>query len=74
MDADWAEDRSDSESHSAGSYFYIMEGGAIAWASRKQTCTPWSSCEAEYIAIGEANREGIAMDTKIAQGLRRGAH
>jgi transposase InsO family protein len=54
-DADWAEDRTDSKSHSG--FVFLYNGSAIAWACRKQTCTAWSSCEAEYIAIAEASRE-----------------
>lgn len=54
-DADWAEDRTDSKSHSG--FIFQYNGGEIAWACRKQTCTVWSSCEAKYIAIAEASRE-----------------
>lgn len=49
FDADWAEYRSDSKSHSG--YILKYNGSVIAWACRKQTCVAWSSCEAEYIAL-----------------------
>jgi hypothetical protein len=54
-DADWTEDKTDSKSHSG--FVFLYNGSAIAWACRKQICTAWSSCEAEYIAIPEASRE-----------------
>ncbi|KMQ86152.1 retrovirus-related pol polyprotein from transposon tnt 1-94 [Lasius niger] len=56
-DADWAEDTTDRKSHSE--HLFLYNGGAIAWSCRKQTCTAWSSCEAEYIALAEASRELI---------------
>jgi hypothetical protein len=65
-DPDWAEDRTDSKSHSG--FLFQYNRGAIAWACRKQTCTAWSSCEAEYIAIAEASR--VTMDPKTTRGLR----
>lgn len=54
-DADWAEDRTDSKSHSG--FLLHYNGSTIAWSCRKQSCTAWSSCEAEYIAMAETSRE-----------------
>lgn len=54
-DADFAEDKTDRKSHSG--HLFQYNGGAIAWSCRKQTCTAWSSCEAEYISLAEASRE-----------------
>lgn len=54
-DADWAEDKSDSKSYSG--FLFQYSGGTIGWACRKQSCTAWSNCEAEYVAMAEASRE-----------------
>lgn len=39
---------------STSGYFFMLGGGAISWASRKQTVVATSTCEAEYIAMRTA--------------------
>jgi transposase InsO family protein len=56
-DSDWAGDLDDSRS-TAG-YVFLLAGGAISWASRKQTSVALSSTEAEYMAQKNAATEGI---------------
>ena len=75
-DSDWAGDVSDRKSTSA--YVFMRSGSAISWSSRKQTVVATSSCEAEYIAMSEACKEGIWMkrlfsdlpiDTDLSKGI-----
>ena len=56
-DADWAENRTDRKSNSG--FIFTLNGGAISWSCRKQTCVSLFSTEAEYIALSEASQEGI---------------
>ena len=37
----------------------MMNGAAIIWNSKKQTCVALSTAEAEYIALAEAAQESI---------------
>ena len=44
---------------SIGAYcFSIGESGVVSWSSRKQKTVAQSSCNAEYMAVSEAAREG----------------
>jgi hypothetical protein len=54
-DSDWANDREDRKSISG--YVLILNGAAIAWATRKQRSTALSTAEAEYISLSEAARQ-----------------
>jgi hypothetical protein len=47
----------DTRKSTAGSVF-ISGGAAISWSSKLQSITAWSTTEAEYIAAGEAVKEG----------------
>lgn len=54
-DASWAEHYSDRKSNSG--YVFIVNGGTVSWACRKQKCVALSSTEAEFIALSEACQE-----------------
>ena len=56
-DADWAGDPDERKSTSG--YAYILNGGAISWSSKKQSCIALSTMEAEYIAICSAVQEAV---------------
>lgn len=56
-DADWAENKRDRKSNSV--FLFTYNGGAIAWACRKQSCVTLSTTEAEYVALAEASQETI---------------
>ena len=56
-DANWAGNANDRKSNSG--YLFLLFGGCISWASRKQQCVSLSSTEAEYVALSEACQEGI---------------
>ena len=50
-DSDWAEDRDDR--HSTSGFIFLMAGGAISWASRRQPTISLSSTKAEYKAASD---------------------
>ena len=54
-DAEWAGDTSTRKS--TFGFVFLYGGGAISWASRKQTCVTLLSMEAEYVALSEASQE-----------------
>lgn len=54
-DASWINHTGDSKSTSG--WIYTLEGGAISWASKKQTCIAHSTMEAEFIALAAAGKE-----------------
>ena len=56
-DAEWAGDPS--QRKSTAGYAYILNGGAISWSSKKQTCIALSTMEAEYIASCSAAQEAV---------------
>lgn len=45
--------------------------GAVSWSSRKQTVVATSTCEAEYIALGEACKEATWLRRAVADVLGR---
>lgn len=56
-DSDWARDKSDRKSISGNCFF--LAGGAVTWASKKQSTVALSSVEAEYIAAGFAAQQAM---------------
>lgn len=56
-DADWAGDVSDRRSVTG--YVFLLQGGAVAWNSRKQPTVALSTTEAEYMALATATQEAI---------------
>ena len=55
-DADGA---SQEHRHAITGYVYILDGGAISWASKKQELVTLSTTEAEYVAATHAAKEGV---------------
>ncbi|XP_040152122.1 secreted RxLR effector protein 161-like [Anopheles arabiensis] len=54
-DADWAGDSSSRKSTTG--YVVYFSGGAVSWASRKQSNVTLSTMEAEYVALVETCQE-----------------
>lgn len=54
-DSDWAGDHADRKSTSG--FIFILNGGPISYASKKQAVVALSSTEAEYVALSLAARE-----------------
>ncbi|GJW85040.1 zinc finger, CCHC-type containing protein [Tanacetum coccineum] len=44
-------------SNSAGTEVFLLGGGAISWASKKQTCITGSTMESEFVALATAGKE-----------------
>ncbi|XP_064464458.1 uncharacterized protein LOC135375730 [Ornithodoros turicata] len=59
-DASWNES---GKGKSRSAYVFTMSKGAISWKSTKQQLVALSTCEAEYIAITEAIKEGKWVKT-----------
>jgi len=59
VDADWATDPRTRKSVSG--YAFVLAGGCISWASRRQHSIATSTMEAEYMAMSEACQEAIYL-------------
>ena len=40
-------------------FIFLLFGGAIAWGSKRQSCTTLSTTEAEYVAACETTKEAV---------------
>jgi hypothetical protein len=56
-DSDWASNQDDRRSVTG--YVFVLSGGPISWASRRQKTVAQSTVEAEYMATAEAVKETI---------------
>ncbi|CAM8928284.1 unnamed protein product [Rhodiola kirilowii] len=62
-DASWI---SNEEDHSSTSgWVFLLGGGAISWASKKQTCISCSTMESEFIALAAASKEAEWLKNMI---------
>eukprot|EP00050_Salpingoeca_kvevrii_P005058 m.268493 g.268493 ORF g.268493 m.268493 type:complete len:189 (+) comp11077_c3_seq7:1699-2265(+) len=48
---------SEANSRSITGYILMVQGAAVAWASKTQSTVAMSTCEAEYIALAELTRD-----------------
>ncbi|GLT33023.1 hypothetical protein SLA2020_076460 [Shorea laevis] len=67
-DASWITSKSDNKSTSG--WIFTLGGGAISWASKKQTCITHSTMEFEFIALAVASKEAewlrnLLLDIKL---------
>ena len=56
-DADWA-GNIDNRRSTTG-YAFLMNGGAVSWASKQQPTVALSTTEAEYMALAQATKEAV---------------
>ncbi|CAM8888778.1 unnamed protein product [Rhodiola kirilowii] len=62
-DASWI---SNEEDHSSTSgWVFLLGGGAISWASKKQTCISSSTMESEFVALATASKEAEWLKNMI---------
>ena len=54
-DASWINSLGDNKSTSG--WIFTLAGGAVSWASKKQTCISHSTMESEFIALAQTGRE-----------------
>ncbi|GJY89126.1 zinc finger, CCHC-type containing protein [Tanacetum coccineum] len=55
IDASWISNNEDNSSTSG--WVFLLGGGAISWASKKQTCITSSIMEYEFMALAAAGKE-----------------
>ena len=70
-DADGA---SQEHRHAISSYAYILDGGAVSWASKKQELVTLLTTEAKYVAATHAAKEGIWLRRLVEEIFRPLAH
>ena len=63
-DSDWG---GSADRRSTSGYIFVLNGGAISWASRKQPTVALSSTEAEYIALTQAVKEVLWLRTLFSE-------
>ncbi|KAJ8456406.1 hypothetical protein ONZ45_g18732 [Pleurotus djamor] len=63
-DGSMAEDR-----HAISGYAFIMNGGAVSWAAKRQEIVSLSTTESEYIAATHAAKEALWLRSFISQVL-----
>ncbi|CAM8965359.1 unnamed protein product [Rhodiola kirilowii] len=62
-DASWI---SNEEDHSSTSgWVFLLGGGVISWASKKQTCITSSTMESEFVALAAASKEAERLKNLI---------
>lgn len=52
---------------STGAFVYMLAGGPISHQSKKQSVVALSSCEAEYMALGEAGKEAVWLNGLLSE-------
>ena len=63
-DADWG---SGQDRKSIGGFVFLLNGGAISWASKKQRSIALSTTEAEYMAMTQASKEIIWLQVLLEE-------
>jgi len=46
-----------SDNKATSGWVFTLGGGAVSWASKKQTCISYSTMESEFIALAAADKE-----------------
>lgn len=64
-DADWAGDRDSRRSTTGWTFTYAK--AAVTWCSKLQPTISLSSCEAEYMAMGDASKEAIWLHALLCE-------
>ncbi|GKC96088.1 zinc finger, CCHC-type containing protein [Tanacetum coccineum] len=59
--ASWISNTEDNSSTSG--WVFLLGGGAISWASKKQTCITGSTMESEFVALAAAGKEAECAAT-----------
>jgi hypothetical protein len=67
-DADWAGDKETRKSTSG--YVFLINGGPVSWASKRQSSVALRSCEAEYYALTQAGKEAVWINQLVTEVTR----
>ena len=51
---------------STSGFVFMLNGGPVAWSSRRQSCVALSTTEAEFIAACEATKEGVWLQRLVS--------
>ncbi|GJV72619.1 zinc finger, CCHC-type containing protein [Tanacetum coccineum] len=65
IDASWISNTKDNSSTSG--WVFLLGGGAISWASKKQTCITSSIMEYEFVALAAAGKEAEWLGNLILE-------
>ena len=68
-DASWITNKEDYASMSG--WVYLLGGGAVSWASKKQTCITDSTMAAEFVALATASKEAKWLRNLLLEGPLR---
>ena len=60
-DSDWA------VKHSTSGWLFTYSRAVVTWGSKKQQSIALSSCEAEVMALSEACKDGVYLDTFLSE-------
>ncbi|GJZ92148.1 zinc finger, CCHC-type containing protein [Tanacetum coccineum] len=66
-DASWISNTEDNSSTSG--WVFMLGGGAISWASKKQTCITGSTMESEFVALAAAGKEAKWLENLLLEIL-----
>ncbi|GJX49302.1 zinc finger, CCHC-type containing protein [Tanacetum coccineum] len=66
-DASWINNMEDHSSTSG--WVFLLGGGAISWASKKQTCITSSTMESEFVALAAAGNEAEWLRNLVNHGV-----
>ena len=61
-DGSMAEDR-----HAISGYAFLLHGGAVSWAAKRQEIVSLSTTESEYVAVTHASKEALWLRSLISQ-------
>jgi hypothetical protein len=61
-DGSMAEDR-----HAISGYAFLLHGGAVSWAAKRQEIVSLSTTESEYVAVTHASKEALWLRSLITQ-------
>ena len=64
-EADWATDPTTRQSVSG--YMFYLGNNTVSWSSKKQKSIALSSCEAQFISLSEAIREGVWLRRLVGE-------
>ena len=53
--------------HAISGYTFLLHGGAVSWAAKRQEIVSLSTTESEYVAVTHASKEVLWLISLISQ-------